>query len=141
MTRIDITPTYSVSGQLLPDDMATLAASGVTTLINNRPDHEVPPELSGATLRAAAEAAGITFVDNPVVAQALGADVGSAQRQAIDAAGGAVHAYCASGMRSAVAWALGEAGRMTTDDILAATEKAGFPLGGLRQILTNLNDD
>ena len=140
MIRIDITPNYSVSGQLLPEDMAALTAAGVTTLINIRPDHEVPPELSSATIRAAAEAAGLTFVDNPVVAQALGADVGRSQRQALDAASGAVHAYCASGMRSAVAWALGEAGRMETDDILAATEKAGFPLGGLRQILTNLNN-
>lgn len=140
MNRIDITPTYSVSGQLLPEDTASLAAAGVTTLINNRPDHEVPPELSSATLRAAAEAAGITFVDNPVVAQALGAEVGRNQRQAIDAASGSVHAYCASGMRSAVAWALGEAGRMDVDDILAATDRAGFSLGGLRQILTTLNN-
>ncbi|MEL7105110.1 MAG: TIGR01244 family sulfur transferase [Pseudomonadota bacterium] len=139
MTRIELTAAYSVSGQLLPEDMGPLAAAGITTVVNNRPDHEVPPDLSSAALRAAAEAAGMTFVDNPVVAQALGADVGARQRDAADAAQGPVHAYCASGMRSAVAWALGEAGRMDVDDILAATDKAGFSLGGLRDILTTLN--
>lgn len=135
MSRQHITPAYSVSGQLLAEDMERLAEAGVTTVINNRPDHEVPPELSSAALRRAAEAAGLTFVDNPIVAQALGAEVGARQRKAIEGAQGAVHAYCASGMRSAVAWALGQAGQMETDEILDATERAGFSLGGLREIL------
>ncbi|MEO1239498.1 MAG: sulfur transferase domain-containing protein, partial [Pseudomonadota bacterium] len=71
MTRQQITPKYSVSGQILPGDMAVFAQAGITTVINNRPDHEVPPELSSSALRAAAVDAGVTFVDNPVVAQAL----------------------------------------------------------------------
>ncbi|MEL7027228.1 MAG: TIGR01244 family sulfur transferase [Pseudomonadota bacterium] len=138
MDRRKVTSAYSVSDQLVPDDVAALAASGVRTIINNRPDMEVPAELSSEVLRAATEAAGMVFVDNPVVGSALGLDVGTIQRDAIDASDGPVHAYCASGTRSTVAWALGEAGRQTPDEILAATAKAGYPLDGLRQILESL---
>lgn len=122
----------------MPEDFAALAKSGVTVVINNRPDSEVPPELSSTRMQAAAEAAGLVFVNNPVVTAALGVEVGQRQRDAIDAAQGTAHAYCASGTRSAIAWALGEAERQNAADILAATAKAGFALDGLRDILDSL---
>ena len=57
MDRRQITETYSVSPQLLPDDVARLAEDGVRVLINNRPDSEVPPQVQSAAMREAAEAA------------------------------------------------------------------------------------
>ena len=127
-----ITDSYSVAPQLEPADMATLAASGVTTVICNRPDGENPAPLQAAAMQAAAEAAGLAFVYNPVVDGQLTMDNVDEQRDAIDGAEGPVVAYCASGNRSTVVWALGMAGSLPTDDIIARGEKWGYQLQWLR---------
>lgn len=138
MDRRQITPDYSVSVQLLPEDFSALAAAGVATVINNRPDNEVPPELGTARMREAAEAAGLNFIDAPIVPSALAADVAAAQADAIASANGAVHAYCRSGTRSAFAWALAQAGALDPETILGATANAGYPLDGMRPTIEQL---
>ena len=127
-----VTPGYAVAPQIEPADMAALAAAGFATVINNRPDAEVPPEQQSAAMRAAAEAAGLAYVENPVVNGAMTMDMVIAQAEALAASPGPVFAYCRSGTRSSIVWALGQAGRQPTDDILAALAKAGYDLGGLR---------
>lgn len=123
---------HSVTGQLDPADMAVLAAQGVSMVICNRPDSEVAPDQQAAAMQGAAEAAGLGFVYNPVNGAAMTLDNVEEQAEAIGSAEGAVVAYCASGMRSAVMWAFAQAGRIPTDDIIAACEAAGYPLAGMR---------
>jgi len=48
---------------------------------------------------------------------------------------GPVLAYCASGTRSTVIWALGQTGKMAVDDILATARAAGYDLQSLRPAL------
>ncbi len=127
-----ITETYTVAPQLEPGDMATLAAQGVTTVICNRPDGENPAPLQAAAMQAAAEAAGLAFVFNPVVGGQLTMDNVEEQRDAIDGSDGPVVAYCASGNRSTIVWALGQAGDLPTDEIIARGEKWGYQLEWLR---------
>lgn len=124
--------TTSAAPMIDPSDMAALAEGGVTTVICNRPDTEVPPSHQAAAMQSAAEAAGLTFVFNPIAGMALTMDAVEEQADAIDGAEGKVVAYCASGTRSAILWALSRAGVMSADDILAATARAGYPLDGLR---------
>ena len=134
-TAMDLRPldeTTSVAPQLDPSDMATLAAMGVTTIICNRPDAEVPPSHRAAEMQAAVEAASMAFVYNPVAGQALTMQSIEEQADAMDATEGGTVAYCASGTRSAILWALAMAGRMPADEILAATRVAGYDLEGLR---------
>ncbi|WP_298431123.1 TIGR01244 family sulfur transferase [uncultured Jannaschia sp.] len=130
--------TTSVAPQLDPEDMAELAADGVTAIICNRPDGEVPPSHQAAAMQAAAEAAGLAFTFNPVAMPNLTLSAVEEQADAIDAAEGSVVAYCASGTRSAVLWALAMAGRMPANDILAATARAGYALEGLRPQIEQL---
>jgi uncharacterized protein (TIGR01244 family) len=127
-----VTPDYAVAPQIDLSDLAELAALGFTTLINNRPDDEVPPEIQSARMKAAAEDAGLVYVANPVINGAMTMDMVAAQGQAIADASGAVFAYCRSGTRSSIVWALSQSGRQPTDDILGALAKAGYDLGGLR---------
>ena len=125
-----ITPDYAVSPQIAPDDLPEIAAAGFRTIICNRPDSEIPVELSSEVMRIAAESAGLGFVDNQVTHQTMTPD--RIQAQAAAMAEGPVLAYCASGTRCSVLWSLVQAGSMPTDDILRATSKAGYDLSGLR---------
>jgi uncharacterized protein (TIGR01244 family) len=133
-----ITPEYAVSPQIEPADMPAIAAAGFRTVICNRPDAEVPHELSAGVMAIAAEAAGLGFVVNPVTHQTLNMDMVAAQMDALGGAGGPVLAYCASGTRSSIVWSLGMAGRLPAGDIIAAAAKAGYDLAGLRPRLEAL---
>lgn len=135
-----ITPVYAVSPQIAPEDLAAIKAAGYTTIINNRPDGEIPPHLQHRQMQAAATALGLTYVQNTVIGGAMtDANVG-AQGAAIAAASGPVLAYCASGNRSSVVWALANAGKMPTDDLIALPAKFGYQLEGLRGQINALAD-
>jgi len=123
-----ITPEFAVSPQLEPNDMAALAAEGFVAVINNRPDMEVPPELRSRTMRAAAQAAGMTYVDNPVVSGGMTSEMVALQREATESRGGPVLAWCRTGTRSAVAWAFGQAGRSPTSTIMEGLARAGYTI-------------
>lgn len=127
-----LSPSYAVAPQIAPEDVPDLVAQGYTTVVCNRPDMENPLELRADVLRAAVEAAGLRFEENPVVGGALSLEDVTAQAQVIDNSTGPVLAYCASGTRSAILWALAMAGKLPTDEILLATARAGYSLDGLR---------
>jgi len=127
-----ITDTYSAAPQLGPEDMAVLAERGVATVIDNRPDDEIPPSHRAAAMRAAAEAAGLTFVFNPIIHGGLAEAQIERQADAIAASDGPVVAYCASGNRSTIIWALGVAGALPPGDIVRRAAANGYDLGGLR---------
>lgn len=127
-----ITEGYSVASQPEPGDMAALAGQGVTTIICNRPDSENPPGLQAADMQAAAEAAGMVFVYNPVVGLGMSAESIERQAEAIDRSEGAVVAYCASGMRSALMWAFANAGRQDSAALLKTVADAGFRMDHLK---------
>jgi uncharacterized protein (TIGR01244 family) len=128
----NLTPTYAVSPQIDPADLAVLKAQGFTTIIDNRPDGEIPPHLHTNEMRAAAEGLGLTFVANPVISGAMTMDNVAAQKAAIIGAKGPVFAYCASGNRSSVVWALAHAGQMPSDDLIGIPAKFGYQLEHLR---------
>lgn len=130
-----LTPTYAVSPQIDPADLPMIKAAGYTMIIDNRPDGEIPPDLQTPVMQAAAEALGLTFVANPVIGGAMTMDNVTAQRDAIAAATGPVFAYCASGNRSSVVWALAHAGQMPTDDLIGIPARFGYQLEHLRPIL------
>jgi uncharacterized protein (TIGR01244 family) len=127
-----LTPSYAVSPQIAPADLAAIKAAGYTLVIDNRPDAEIPPTLHTEVMRDAAEAIGLTFVANPVIGGALTMANVTAQRDAIRAATGPVLAYCASGNRSSVVWALAEAGTRAVDDLIGLPARFGYQLEHLR---------
>ncbi|MEP1199876.1 TIGR01244 family sulfur transferase [Tateyamaria sp.] len=130
-----ITPNYFVAPQLDPADMANIAAAGITTIISNRPDEEVPPPLQADAIEDAARAAGLGFVRLPLTHQTMTPPNVAAQMEHAATAGGPVLAYCASGTRSTVVWCFGQAGEMATDDILNAARAGGYDLENLRPTL------
>ena len=135
MDKRPLTETLAVAPQIAPEDMELLAAEGYTTIIANRPDDEIPPELQSAAMRAAAEAAGLSFHYLPATRQTINADMAAEQAALIEGAEGKSLAYCASGTRSSMIWSLGQAGRMSADDIIEATSRAGYDLSPMRPVL------
>ena len=127
-----ITPIYAVSPQIALEDLPAIKAAGYTTVINNRPDGEIPPHLHNAQMEAAAQALGLVYVQNPVIGGAMTEANVAAQGAAIAASTGPVFAYCASGNRSSVVWALSNAGKMPTDDLIGLPARFGYQLEGLR---------
>ncbi|SFS47268.1 TIGR01244 family protein [Sulfitobacter marinus] len=132
-----ITPRFFASPQIDPSDMAAIREAGVTLILCNRPDAEVPPSHQHAAIKAAADAAGIKFAVQPLTHQTMTPDV-IANNRAIGAGleDETVLAYCASGTRSTIAWALGHAGEVPADDLIEAAHKGGYDLSHMRGILS-----
>ena len=103
---LPLAPGLSAAGRLDRADIDALAAAGIRTIINNRPDGEDTGQLPAADARRVAEAHGIAYHHIPVTAATLSrADV-DAFAAALRDAPGPVVAHCRSGTRSALLWAL-----------------------------------
>lgn len=130
-----LTPTYAVSPQIALSDLAAIKAAGYALVIDNRPDAEIPADLHTAHMAEAARALGLTFIANPVISGGLTAENVAAQAAAVAAAEGPVLAYCASGNRSSVVWALMHAGQMDADFLINTPARYGYTLEHLRSQL------
>lgn len=131
----ELTPRYSVSPQIAVEDVPDIAEAGFALVICNRPDEEVPPSHQADAIEQAVKAAGLQFAVLPITHQTMTMENVARQRDMVAAAGGPVLAYCASGTRCSVIWALGAAGDTPVDDILSVTRNAGYNLDNLRPTL------
>ncbi|MBX9574731.1 MAG: TIGR01244 family phosphatase [Caulobacteraceae bacterium] len=127
-----LTDGLSVSPQMPPDAMAEIAASGFRAVLVNRPDGEEPGQPSTDAMEAAARAAGLEFHRLPVTMPSLSTEDAAAFSAALDELPGPVLAYCRTGTRSTALWALSQAGKRPTDEILSIAAAAGYDLSMLR---------
>ena len=133
-----ITPRYAVSPQITIEDVPAIAAAGFVKVICNRPNAEVPPTMQSDAIGQAVREAGMEYVVLELTHQTMTPDNVALQRELAESCSGPVLAYCASGTRCSVVWALGQCDQMSTDDILDATTKAGYMLENLRPALDHL---
>ena len=125
-----------VSGQLASHEVAGLAQSGVTMLVNNRPDGEDAGQPRAAEIEAAAEQAGIAYRFVPIVRGIGPADVESMQEAMRAAGDGKLLAFCRSGTRSALACALAQReDGASTDEVTEKLNQAGFDAGPIAHLL------
>ncbi len=130
-----LTPNYYVAPQISPDQMGALRQAGITRILCNRPDEEVPPALGATAMSAAAEAAGLEFTLQPLTHATMTPEVIARNRALGAERDGVTLAYCASGTRSCIAWALGQAGIQSADAILTAARAGGYDLEHMRAFL------
>lgn len=130
-----LTTDYAVSPQIAAEDVSAIAQAGFRTIICNRPDEEVPPSHQAAAIEAAAHIAGIQFVNLPLTMHSLTQDTVAQHLDLVARSDGPIFAYCNSGTRSSVMWALGAAQSMEVDEILSAARGAGYALDTLRPTL------
>ena len=84
--------------------------------------------------RAVAEA-GLAFHVLPLTHQTMTPERVAEQARLIAESEGPVLAYCASGTRCTVVWALDQAARLPVDEVLQTASRAGYNLDGLRPTL------
>jgi len=134
--RVD--DTLTVAYQIEPSDIDAIRAAGFVAIINNRPDGEAFDQPAGAEIAAAAEAAGLAYTALPVGRDGVGPELIEGFRQAMDAAGGPVFAFCRTGTRSINLWAMSQAGRREASELVALAAGAGYDLSRLTPMLQHL---
>jgi uncharacterized protein (TIGR01244 family) len=126
------------SPQIDVADVAAAAAQGVTLIVNNRPEGESDDQTPGAEIEAAAKAAGLAYVAIPVTHAGFSEGQVKAMAEAL-AREGRVLAYCRSGTRSTLLWALAEASRGSDPEELAAqAAEAGYDIAPVRGLVDML---
>jgi len=125
-----------VSGQIRAADIPGLAQQGVALIINNRPDGEDPDQPLSAELEAAAKAAGVDYRHIPIVRGIGPSDVEAMQEALNGCEQGKVLAFCRSGTRSTLAWAVArrEDG-VPVEDLQRAADNVGVDIGPVAHLL------
>jgi sulfide:quinone oxidoreductase len=129
-----------VAGQIAPEEVAGLAAQGIRTIINNRPDAEEPGQPSAAEVRHEAEQAGLGYTQIPVTTGSIGAAEVAAMDRAIRESAKPVLAHCRSGTRSYLLWAAGQVanGGAGAAEIVARGAAQGFDLSALPMLVAKV---
>lgn len=131
--------TIMVAPQIGVDAVAEAKASGVTLIINNRPEGESDDQVPGAEIDAAARAAGIDYVAIPVTHAGFSESQVEAMRTALEKADGPVLAYCRSGTRSTLLWALAQSSLGEDPAVLAEKAAgAGYDLAPIAALMDML---
>ncbi len=122
-----------VSGQLLPEDIEALKEQGFASVICSRADNEQPEQPGHHALQAACQQAGMQFAYLPVVPGVITDDQVKTFAELIDALPRPVAAYCRTGTRAAMLWALSEVvhNGAAFADVLSVASDAGYDLSSI----------
>ena len=127
------------SPQISLAEVAEARAQGITMIVNNRPEDESDDQTPGKDIEAAARAAGMAYVAIPVTQAGFSESQVESMRKALADAGGPVLAYCRSGTRSTLLWALAEASSGASPaDIAAQAAQAGYDIAPVRPLVDML---
>lgn len=134
-----LTDAIFVAPQITVEDVADAGKAGVTLIINNRPEDESADQTSGAEIAAAAAAAGISYVAIPVTHAGFAEWQVTAMADAIENADGKILAYCRSGTRSTLLWALARAAKGDHPAVLSEkAADAGYDLSPVEAMMDML---
>ena len=127
---------FLAAPQIAARDIAEAKAMGITTIVNNRPDGEEPDAPQGTEIEAAAQAAGLHYVAIPVTHAGFSGPQVAAMAVALEEATGPVLAYCRSGTRSTLLWALARA-QLGDDKATLQTKAAagGYDLSSIEPLI------
>lgn len=127
MPIFQLTDTLSVAGQISPEEIPGIAAQGITVVVCNRPDGEVPQQATMDEIEAACNATGLLFVRYPVTAMDFPGPDLEGLGGLFDDPGQSVLAYCRTGTRCANLWVATRDPADQTDAVQIARD-IGFDL-------------
>lgn len=127
-----LTENIYVAPQLSAADVAEIDGMSFRSILCNRPDNEQEDQPAYENIRQQADALGLAIEYQPVNGSVItDEDVDEFSNQLQDLPMPTV-AYCRSGTRCTVLWALSQAGHRSIDEILQIAASAGYSLEALR---------
>ena len=127
-----LTPDLSVMPQVSQTHIAELARRGFKSIIGNRPDGEAPDQPAWAAIAAAADAHGMEARHIPVVASQIGDDDVAAFAETLRELPTPIAAFCRTGTRSAILWALANLDSRSADERIGMAASQGYDLEPFR---------
>ena len=122
---------YVVSDQITEEDIEQLKEAGFKTIFCNRPDNEEQNQVTVKSIQDKAIESGLNFIHQPVIGGQIAQNDIDQFSDYYDAAEKPIFAYCRTGTRSSMLWALSESGKRSIDEILQLTSAAGYNLSNL----------
>lgn len=132
-----LSPSLAVSPQIMPEDVAQLAEAGFKVLVNNRPDPEIGAEIDHEVMAQAAAAVGMDYYYLPFFPGQITPQLITDFAQAT-AGRGPIIAYCRSGHRCTVLWALSQAGKRPQAELQEVALNAGYDLTPVLPLIESL---
>ena len=122
---------YVVSDQITEEDIEQLKEAGFKTIFCNLPDNEEQNQVPVKSIQDKAIESGLNFIHQPVIGGQISQNDIDQFSDYFDAAEKPIFAYCRTGTRSSMLWALSESGKRSIDEILRLTSAAGYNLSNL----------
>lgn len=132
-----LTDDVFVSGQIQIEDLEAIAAAGVKTIINNRPNGEMMGQPLDVDVEKAATALGLNYISLPM-AGGVSQDLIDGSIAAYASGETPILAFCGSGTRSTALWCFANVKSLGVDGVLNVAADAGYQLGQLRAPLESL---
>ncbi len=127
------------SPQITLADLAEAKALGVGLVINNRPEGESDDQVPGPQIEAAARELGLDYVAIPVTHAGFSGPQVEAMAAALQGTDAKILAYCRSGTRSTLLWALAEASKgADLDELTTQAAPAGYDVSPVRPLMDML---
>lgn len=124
-----LTENLSVSPQITPADIEIIVSRGFKTILCNRPDGEADDQTNFVILQEAARQSGLEFIYQPVSPKQATQENVIEFSETVNSAQAPVLAYCRTGTRCTILWALGESIRGSSiEKIVKTAGDAGYDL-------------
>jgi sulfide:quinone oxidoreductase len=131
-----LTPDLSVLAEPGIADIDALADQGYRSVIGNRPDGESSDQPNWIALKAAATKRGMEAFHIPVVASQISETDIAAFRTALEKLPKPIAAFCQTGRRSTLLWALANSAGLSVGERISIAKKAGYDLEPFRDLLS-----
>ncbi|HEV7234051.1 MAG TPA: TIGR01244 family sulfur transferase [Sphingorhabdus sp.] len=133
---IKLTDRIFVAPQIDTDAVTAARDMGVTLIVNNRPEDESADQTPGPDIEAAAAETGVDYIAIPVTHAGFAEWQVTAMADALEKADGRILAYCRSGTRSTLLWALAQASKGEHPAVLAEqAADAGYDLSPIAAMM------
>jgi len=126
-----LTDAFTVSPQIEPKHLHEIAGAGFRSVLCNRPDGEEPGQSSYERIAEAAREEGLEVRSVPITSGTITPETLEDFRIALREMPGPVLAYCRSGTRCTMLWAIAQHGVMDDEEIERRAGAAGYDVAGL----------
>ena len=126
-----LTDEFSVSPQIDAEHVHEIAGAGFRSILCNRPDGEEPGQCGYDAIADVAQAEGLEVRSVPIVSGMVTRQALEDFRTALAEMPKPVLAYCRSGTRCTMLWAIAQHGTMDDAEIERRAAEAGYDVSGL----------